>query len=211
MSTKRTLSDQILRRLGAGNPSVASKVHPLEIDKAVEQVLNAKLRVQHFESLGLDSNIPEGCVLANYEAVPVISWNGISKSTLPAIPVSLPKNMGVFRISKANDPMAGGFIPVPAGQFSHVLTQRLMSDLLGQIGYEVRGKEIWYTKDLPAQVPSITTVNMQLAVLDISRYSDYELLPINADLEAEVVDIVYKMFAGEPNKPQVVDSTSDTK
>jgi hypothetical protein len=211
MATRVTIREQILRRISAGNPSVASKVHPLEVEKAVEQVLNALLRIQHFETLGLDSNIPEGCVLANYEAVPVVSFNGISKSTLPAIPVSLPKNMGVFRISKADDPLASGFIPVPAGQMSHVLTQRLMSDLLGQIGYEVRGKEIWYTKDLPAQVPSIASVNMQLAVLDISRYSDYELLPINADLEAQVVDTVYKMFAGEPSRPQVIDSTSDTK
>jgi hypothetical protein len=211
MLTRVTIREQILRRLSAGNPSVASKVHPLEVDAAVAQVLNALLRTQYFEVLQLDSSIPEGCVLANYDNVPVISWNGISKSTLPAIPIALPKNMGVFRISKADDPMESGFIPIGMGQFSFVATQRLMSDLLGQIGYEVRGKEVWYTKDLPAQTPAITAVNMQLVVLDVTKYSDYELLPLNADLEAQVVDTVYKMFAGEPNKPQIVDPTSDTK
>lgn len=107
MSTKRTISEAILRRLSAGNPSVASKVHPLEIDAAVAQVLNTLLRTQYFETLQLDSNIPEGCVLAYYDNVAVISYKGVSKCVLPAIPVSLPKNMGVFSVKPHSEDNSG--------------------------------------------------------------------------------------------------------
>jgi hypothetical protein len=103
------------------------------------------------------------------------------------------------------------YIPIPSGQMGMVVKQRLMSDLLGQTGYEVRNKEIIFTRDLTALTPAVTGVDMWLVVMDMSRYSDYELLPITADMEAKVVDTVYKMFAGEPPRPQVVDSTSDTK
>jgi hypothetical protein len=210
-STKRTISEQIKRRLTSGNPSVASKVHALEIDAAVMQVLNSLLRTQFFETLQTDGNIPEGCVLCTYEDVAVTAWNGISKSTLPAIPVSLPKNMGVFRISKSEDPLNTDFIPVPNGQFAMVSTQRLMSDLLDQIGYEVRGKEIYYTKDLTAMTPAANSVAMQLVVMDMSKFTDYEILPIDANMEAQVIETVIKMFAGQPVQPQTVDSNSDTK
>lgn len=103
------------------------------------------------------------------------------------------------------------YIPIPNGQMGMVQKQRLMSDLLGQTGYEVRGKELIFTRDLTALSPTVTGVDVQLVVMDMSKYSDYELLPINADMEAQVIDTVYKMFAGEAARPQIVDSTSDTK
>jgi hypothetical protein len=110
-STKRQISEQILRRLSAGNPSVASKVHPLEIDKAVEQVLNGLLRIQHLEQLQLDETIPAGGMLAFYENIPVVPYRGVSKCTLPVIPITLTKGMGVFSIrphADADDSSTGG-------------------------------------------------------------------------------------------------------
>lgn len=108
MSTRVTIREQILRKLNAGNPSVASKVHPLEVDAAVAQVLNTMLRTQYFETLSADGNVPEGCVLAFYENVPVSSYRGVSKCTLPAIPVTLPKNIGVFSVKPHSIDTDGG-------------------------------------------------------------------------------------------------------
>lgn len=211
-TTKKKLSEQVIRRLSGGDRSVGSKWHPLEIQEAIMQVLNSMLRPQYFETLQLGETIPEGCVLANYEDIAVTSWNGISKSTLPAIPVSLPKNLGVFRISKSGDPLSNDFIPIPQGQYGMVVTQRLLSDLIGDvIGYEVRGKEIWYTVDLTAQSPATNAVTMQLVVMDLSLYSESELLPINADQEAKVIEAVLQMFSQSPTQPAIIDSTSDTK
>lgn len=109
MPTKKTLAEQVMRRLSAGNPSVASKVHSLEVEEAIKQVLNTMLRTQYFETLQMDSNVPEGCVLAFYENVPVSSYKGVSKCTLPAIPVTLPRNIGVFSVKPHSiDDMDGG-------------------------------------------------------------------------------------------------------
>lgn len=98
-TNKKKIVEQVMRRLNSGDPSVASKVHPKEVEEAVMQVINSMLRPQFFDTLNTGETIPEGSVLATYENVPVVAWNGVSKSTLPAIPVSLPKNMGVWRIA----------------------------------------------------------------------------------------------------------------
>jgi hypothetical protein len=47
--------------------------------------------------------------------------------------------------------------------------------------------------------------------MDFSQYSDYELLPITADQEADIIETVIKMFAPEQVQPGIVDSTSDSK
>lgn len=210
-TTTGILVEQVMRRLAGGDPSASLRVHKLEVRKAIEQMVNALLRPQYLNTLAAGENIPEGCVLTTYDAVPVESWKGVSKSKLPAIPVALPRNMGVFRISKTDDVMAYAFIPMAMGQMGQVKSQRLISDLLGQIGYEVRGGEVIYTKDLPAGSPAATSVRMELVVMDFSKYGDYDIIPLDASMEAEVVDTVYKMFAPVPVVPNVVDPTNDSR
>jgi hypothetical protein len=207
----KRISEQVLRRLNSGDPPVAKKTHEYEVREAIMQCINALLRPQYFTTLQAGETVPEGSVLCNYTSVPVTAWNGISKSVLPAIPIALPKNLGVFRISKSADPLANDFIPIPMGQWANVVTQRLMNDLLGQIGYEIRGKEIYYTKDLTALSPAVTSVTMQLVVMDISTFTDYELLPINADMGLQVVEQVYQLFAPLPTRPAIIDPTNDSK
>lgn len=210
MSTTRyKLIEQIRRRIATGDPSSAFTPAVEEIREAINQVINSTLKTQFYtETLAGGETIPEGHVLAYYENVAVTTWNGISKSVLPAFPVKLPRNMGVYTITKTNDPFTS-FIPVPTGQISFVQAQRGMSDLLGQIGYEVRGKEVWYNKDLLAQSPAVTAVNMQLVVMDISRYNDYEPLPVQADMEELIIEQVAAKWMGQAKKPQVNDTTTD--
>lgn len=112
------------------------------------------------------------------------------------------------------------FIPLQRGQFNQVQEQPLISDLLGQVGYEIRSLNIGgkpklcavYTKDLTAQSPAINAVDMELIVSDFSQFGDYDILPLDADLEAEVLDEVVAMFlpTSQP-RPQIIDPTSDTK
>jgi hypothetical protein len=100
MTTKKILVEQCLRRIKAGNPSIASNVHEAEVEKAIEQQVNFLLRPQYFETLQTgEGSIPEGCVMVTYTGVPVTSYRDKSKCTLPAIPVRLPKNMGVWHIA----------------------------------------------------------------------------------------------------------------
>jgi hypothetical protein len=210
MATIKTLEQQVLRRLSGGDRPVGSPFHPLEIQEAIKQTINSLLKTEYYnETLPTGETIPDGCILATYDSVTVTAWNGVSKSTLPAVPVKLPRNMGVFHIGKTTDAFTG-FIPMKMGVFSQVSQQRMISDLLDQYGYEVRGKEVVYNKNLITETPSITAVTMRLIVSDFSKYTDYELLPIDADMEMLVVDAVYNTFAPEPIKPEIASSVSET-
>lgn len=210
MATIKILEQEVLRRLSRGDRPVGSSFHPLEIQAALKQELNTLLKTQYYnETLPTGETIPEGCILATYDGIAVTQWNSVSRSTLPAVPVQLPRNMGVFHIGKTTDAFTG-FIPMKMGVFSQVRQQRLISDILDQYGYEVRGKEVVYTKDLTTETPAITTVTMRLIVSDFSLYTDYELLPINADQEKLVVEAVYNVFAPEPLKPEIASSVSET-
>ena len=99
MATKKTLTEAVMRRLNAGDPSVGSRIHPLEVEAALGQALNTLLRPEYFENLQVDGNIPSGYVIATYDDVPVETYKDVSKAVLPAIPANLPKGIGVFQIS----------------------------------------------------------------------------------------------------------------
>lgn len=209
MSTIKTLEVQVMRRVKAGDLNAGTNLHPMEVRKAIEQSINNLLKVEFFnEILPTGETIPDGCILATYDGIAVVAWNGVSKSTLPAIPVKLPRNMGVFHVGKTTDAF-NGFIPMKMGMFSQVSQQRLMSDLFGQYGYELRGKEVIYTKDLTTETPAINSVTMRLIVSDITKFTDYEILPINADMEKMVVEEVVQMFLPEPIIPEIASSVSD--
>lgn len=208
MATIKTMSEQVLRRLAGGDPPVGFKFHAKEVEASIRQHLNLLLKTQYFsESLPSGETIPDGCVLATYTNVAVTQWNSVSKSVLPAIPIRLPRNMGVYHISATTEAFCS-FIPLKMGVFQQVQQQRLISDLLGQVGYEVVGKEVIYTKDLTTQVPAINTVTMRLVISDFSQYTDYELLPIDADMEKTVLDEVFNVFAPTPEMPEIASSVS---
>ena len=107
------------------------------------------------------------------------------------------------------------YIPIPRGQTAMVMSQRMIADLMGQTGYEVKSVEnkscAVFTRDLTAQSPAIKTVTIELIVMDFSKFDEYDLIPIDANMEGLVVDAVWRMFAGVPPKPGASDSTSDTK
>lgn len=210
-SSKYLLAEQIKRRLDSGDPTSSSQFEYEEVMKAVEQAINSVYKQQFFtETLAGGETIPDGSVLALYEGVGVTAWKGVSKSTLPVPPIKLPRDMGVYSINTTDDPFTS-FIPIPMGQTGFALGQAGLSDLLGQIGYERRGKEIVYNKDLTALSTPITSVDMQLVVLDISQFNNYESLPITADMEAQIVEMVYLMLAKEAKKVSINDTTKDNQ
>lgn len=209
--TKHYLTEQILRLLKGGDPSVGSRIHPSEIKAAIGQVINTLLKTEYFsQTLPSGETIPEGAVLATYDNVPVVTYKNVSKSTLPAMPVKLFRNMGVFHVGETDD-VHCGYIPIQPGQFAFIKEQALISAILDQTGYEVSGRDIIYTEDLTAASPAITEVMMKLVIMDIGEYSDYEMLPISADMQLTVIQEVFKMFSVEPLPDKVVDSGTENK
>lgn len=209
--TKYFLAEQVKRLLQAGDPSVASRVHSGEIKAAIAQIANAMLKTEYFSAtLPTGETIPEGAVLATYDSVPVVTYKDVSKSVLPVMPIKLFRNMGVFHVGKTDDTLSA-FIPLQPGQFQFIQPQRLISDLIGQVGYEVNGTEIIYTEDLTAASPAITEVLIKLVIMDIGLYNDYQMLPVSADMQWQIIQGVYKLFSSEKIPDRIVDSGAENK
>lgn len=207
--SKYLLSEQLRRMLASGDPASSFMPEPEELKLAIEQAINTLTKAQFFgETLAGGETTPEGCVLAEYEDVAVTTVNGLSECELPAIPVKLPRNMGVYHVGPANTPDCQ-YIPIPLGQINFVDSQRGMSTLLDQVGYSVKGKRLQFTEDLSGLSPAVTAVDLQLVVMDMSKYNDYETLPINADMEQQVVEMVYNQFAKNPRKMNINDPSKD--
>jgi hypothetical protein len=191
--TKRLLAEQIMYRLDSP-PDTNIFVQFEDLYKAIEQKVNAMFRMQYFSAtLPSGETVPDSLSLGAYDGVEVTSLsNGRSKSVLPVIPIALPRNMGVYEIQDTEG--QSSFVPLLPTQRVLLKSQPLINDLLGLIGYEVKGNVIEYTKDLT--LFGMNKVNMLLVVMDMERYSETDILPIPADYQETIVDELYKQFAG---------------
>lgn len=196
MTTKKKISEQIQRIL-KGNPVISARVHINDIMLLVEQVANQLLKAEHFSvNMPSGDTVPNNCMIFSYDAVPVeVYKTSKSRSKLPSIPVSLPRNMGVLHISKT-DAVDEPFIPIPTSMYGIVKPQDMLGDLSGLIGYEVVGSEVIYTKNLVGM--GISSVYMRLVGANLSLLTDYDILPVSADMEAQIVQMVYNMLVQAP-------------
>jgi hypothetical protein len=196
MTTIYSISEQI-KRILAGNPIISGRVHMNDVKRLVVQVANQMLKADHFQvNMPAGDTIPNNCMVYTYDNVPVTVYKtSKSRATLPSIPVSLPRNMGVLHVSKT-DSIDEPFVPIPTSLYGVVKPQALLGDLSGLIGYEVIGKDVVFTKNLVGL--GINSVYMRLVGSDLSQLTDYDILPISADMEAQVVQTVYNMLVQAP-------------
>lgn len=208
MATKYYLAEQVRRILTGGDPS-APAVKLQEIMGAIGQVINRKLKADVFQvTFASGDTIPDNYIVATYDNIPVEVYKGRSRAKLPAVPVALPKGMGIYHVGAAGDP-DDFYIPIPSGQTAMLKTQPLINDLLGRIAYEVAGNYVVFHKDITRPPSSVSKVDMKLVVMDINNYSDYDPLPIPADFETDIITEVVKLFSVEPSPDNIVDSTSE--
>jgi len=216
MSTRWSIGEQIKLRLAGGKGKEADWADIREIYTAIGQVLNQLVKLDYFKgSMPIGETIPDGICVATYDNIPIIPYKNIAKLTLPAMPIRLPRNMGVFAISpynldNASNILTAPFIPIPMGHSVLVNGQPLIDDLLGHIGYECHGLEVLFRTDITQAPYSITAATVKLLVMDMSNYSDYDLLPIPADMEAACIEQVYQIFSGEPAPDKVDDPIAIT-
>lgn len=206
-STKYIIAEQVLFRLAGGYPDVADSVQREDVYKKLEQKINAKFKLTHLsETLASGETIPDGAAIATYEGIAVSATsNGKSKSTLPATPISLQRNMGIFTVYSEDYPDAP-FIPLQRGQMALLKSDTLLSDLLGQIGYEPKSDQIIYNKDLT--LLGINEVTMELVVFDMSQYSETDRLPIPAEYEDVLIEELVAEFSGVQPEAGVVNNFS---
>ena len=175
-TTKYLMAEQVLLRLAGGYRDSNQPVQMEDVVKAIEQVVNSTFQMQYYSAtLPTGETIPDNLMVAFYENIPVSSYGEKAKSTLPVMPISLPRNMGVYRVTDEND---NDYIPVPLGQGALIRADKLLNDLLGSVWYEIRNFTVVFSKDIT--LLGVTAVNMYLVVMDISLYSNTDPLPIPA-------------------------------
>lgn len=196
--TKRLISDIVLFRLQGGFPNVAGTVQKQDVWIAIDQWINNRFKLQQFNTnLPSGETIPDGLAMATYTDVSIISSRGVATALLPIIPISLPKNVGIFNIQTAASLGASvpklDFIPLLRGQYALLSTDKLLNDLLGQVGYTPSNNSVTFTSDITLY--GVTKVDMDLIVFDISKYSETDILPVPADFQNDMVVDIYNMFA----------------
>lgn len=204
MSTKKIISEQVQFKLAGGYPDMGEPVDERDIWKALEQKINSLFKLHQFDqTLANGETIPENTMIATYEDVAVTSFGGKSKSTLPIIPISLPKNVGIFLIYNSAHP-DNPFIPIQRGQGALLKVDSLLNDLQGMISYEPKNNVVIYSKDIT--LFGFSTVTMELCVLDMSQYGITDTLPIPADMESRLVDELVQQFAPVTAESGIVDN-----
>lgn len=206
------LAESCFNLIEGGSPAVASSISFNELKLACQAVINTLLKAEHFSiNEKMSEKIPNGSVLGLYEGISVYQNNGKSKAMLPIKPLKLPRNMGVFAIYPkytliGNYEYDKEFIPLQMGQAGLIKSQPLLNDLMGQVGYENYGLEIIFTKNIKQFFPDVVLA-MRLAIMDISQYSDYDILPLLPEQEWQVIQEVVKLYSGQPTPDKTVDST----
>lgn len=98
--TKYYLIEQI--RLLLGEANAGAKFEPRVIQTYLQQIINKKLKAEYFDvTLPNDETIPQGLVLASYDAIKVEKYKGLSRAKLPAMPINLRRGMGVYFVGPA--------------------------------------------------------------------------------------------------------------
>lgn len=194
MASKVLLAEQVLNRL-VSRPDQATRTDIRDIILAVGQEVNTQIKAQHFQSdMPNGETIPNGCVMGTYENVKIEEWKTVSRALLPAMPINLPRDMGIFEISKTDNPHCV-FIPALPGQLAMLDSQKLISELQQFYAYSRYGQYVEFNKNLLKD--NVTTVMMRLLVMDVLALGDYDVLPIPADIESIVVEIVWRKFMGK--------------
>lgn len=196
------ISEQAKRLIKGGNPSAGSNVWTEEIAEYIGQCVNKMLKAEQFNvTMAAGETIPAGLMLASYSGIPVERYKTTSRAKLPAMPVNLPRNMGLFYVGCDQDDTE--YIPLQPGQRRILATQSLLNEIIGTT-YEPEDGYVVFSKDLSSE-----TVSMKLAVMDISKYGEYELLPISTDMEKDVIDMVVARFTNQPSPDKIEDSGSE--
>ena len=195
--TKTILAEQIQRLyarfLDKDNPSDVIDLR--EVILLINQSINKVLKLQVAESFKAGMVDVPKCNLIEYTcAVTAETGNNRSYITLPAIPLTLPMDMGIWSIAGATSAMTP-YIPIPA-QDVLVFQGANLSYLEGKIGYYLQGKKIYFTKNITLTANgSVTSVVVNLLTMDFGQFGDNDMLPISPEVESAIIDDVLQTIS----------------
>jgi hypothetical protein len=199
MTTRNKITEQIMRLYmrSFDRENIKPNVDKREIALLVDQCVNTllALEVQQQAQLGI-VDVPT-CMIATYTGQTVSgSGGGPFTVPLPAYPIKLPMDMGVWSISP--EPAAPAYIPIKT-DFWDLLSEEDEGLLEDQIGFYVDGRTVTFT-DQPS-----STVKIKLLIVDPATLNEFDPYPIPADVEKKVVENVLQELTSRglaPEKPK---------
>ena len=165
------------------------KVERREISLLVDQVTNELLAVEPNNGGKIGVVDVPTCMIATYSGQVVTSSGGIYTVPLPAFPIRLPMDMGVWSVSP--EPIAPAYIPIKT-DFWDLLGAEDEGLLEDQIGFYVEGRAITFT-DQPT-----ATVKIKLLIVDPALLGEFDPYPVPADMEIKVIEKVLALLAARP-------------
>ena len=196
--------------LGAGISNISATTTSLSFTYDFSDAISApsdirdKALLSHSYLLQNGANTYSNQTLGNIEEVVGTSNSSadLGKAVLPAMPISLPKNMGVWKVYDPDKPFEA-YIPINSSQYEilgGIYHSKTSSILSVKTCYEIfDNKTLYFNKaanDLPEEVA------IQLLVVDPSVLGEADILPIPADKEEEVVVRVLELLGatGQPDE-----------
>jgi len=198
MTTKSQLIERVRRILSGGYPSNRDRVKDAEIEKQLESAINRLLKVEMFNmTYNVDGmSIPDGVMLGTYENIAVTGGlNDTCYFTLPVTPMYLPEKMGVFSVYPTNYPEAE-FIPIPSGQYYILQQIKEINSLLGRVPYVWDGRKVTVYRNIIGD--GIYSVDVKLAVADLTTLGPNDPLPLSPELEEQAIQATVQIFLAEP-------------
>ena len=209
MITKGKITDQILRLYTGGNPSDDKEISRDDINLLVGQVINRLLKTEHMAvNMQAGEMFPPHTLITTYyvNLTSNTEQNEHVHAFLPVMPISLPRNMGVWSVSNSAG-TRDEYIPLQTGQQSLVSSQDQLKFLETQVGYWVEGNVINFLTDITESPFNVTKVRVQLLVVDPTILGEYDYLQIPIEMEEAVVKEVLTLIGA---LPKVVDKVSDS-
>ena len=208
MTTIGKITEQIYRIYSGGNPSDDSEITKREIKSLVSQSINKLLKSEYLGVNRKDGDyFPPHSMISTYSVGSISTYETVkARAKLPVVPISLPRDMGVWSVSTSGD-ADQQYIPLQSGQYTLLSSQDVLQHLDNQVGYYVDGQYLIFTKDITQSPYSVSTLKVRLLTIDATTLDDYDIVQIAADMEDAIVKDVLQ-FLGVV--PKVVDKVSDS-
>lgn len=189
MTTKGFI-ESIKRAMAGGNVRSSFQLQDADIKAALGRAVAQLLKMEAVNvNYQFGSSIPSHHLVATYDNVPVVDADcDRSYATLPATPMAMPMQLGVWRVWNCD---CDSFVPLEPGMLNiasgikHTQLSAMLGDEL--IAYEVSGRKVTFNRPKSAIGD---TVSMQLLTMDILGMDEYSELPIPQDLEEAVFRMV---------------------
>lgn len=212
MITIGKITDQILRLYSGGDPSDDKEYGRSDIKILVGQATNKLLKQEHAATnMAQGEMFPPHTLISTYK-VPVNDKDSdrpYDWIKLPVFPISLPRNMGVWGISDIS--CSTEYIPLENGQFKFVSSQEQLKYLEGQVGYWVEGRVIYFSEAISDAPHNVSSVRVQLLIVDPEVLGEYDYLPIPKDLEDAIIKEVLTTLGALPKTSDKVSDSNNVK